>query len=183
MVPGQVTTSHWMTSKPETQAPKCDYSPNAVTNLFEVASRLQKASRRADTAIAGYMAIEMFESNFARYCWMRLLTISAEDCAGIVTQELKALHDAWLVLTDDGRRHKSRILLSRAVLIRCQTRKCRNADYLQNFVYDRSMVDAQELPSAIEKARAVTGPIKWDHLGSKWSLFRIFRPSHGASRR
>jgi|GEM_PF-4790271 len=71
-------------------------------NLFEVASCLQKAIRRGDTQLAGYMAIEMFESGFGSYCWKRLLTISAEDVAGIVTTEIKAMHDSWLVLADNG---------------------------------------------------------------------------------
>lgn len=122
-------------------------------NLFEVASCLQKAIRRSDTAIAGYMAIEMFESNFAKYCWKRLLTISAEDCADIVTQEIKSLYDSWLVLTDDGKKHKSRIFLSKAVLVLSKARKCRDADHLQNFVYDREMVDGTRLAAAIEEAR------------------------------
>ena len=99
------------------------------------------------------MAIEMFESNFTKYCWKRLLTISAEDCAGLITQEIKALHDAWLVLTDDGKKHKSRIFLSKAVIVLCQARKCRDADHLQNFVYDRQMIDAEGLVAAIEEAR------------------------------
>src|SRR5688572_25105589 len=64
---------------------------------MEVAPCLQKASRRGDTALAGYMAIEMSESGYATYCWKRLLIISAEDCAGLITQEIKALHDAWLL--------------------------------------------------------------------------------------
>ena len=122
-------------------------------SLLEVASCLQKAIRRADTSLAGYMAIEMFESGYARYCWKRLLTISAEDCAGIVTQEIKALHDAWLVLTDGGKLNRSRIFLSKAVIVLCQARKCRDADHLQNFVYDREMMDAKALVRAIAEAR------------------------------
>lgn len=121
--------------------------------MLEVASCLQKAIRRADTALAGYMAVELFESGFGRYCWKRLLTISAEDCAGLITQEVKALHDSWLVLTDNGEKHRSRIFLSKAVIILCQARKCRDADHLQNFVYDRRMIDAERLDAAIEEAR------------------------------
>jgi replication-associated recombination protein RarA len=122
-------------------------------NLFEVASCLQKAIRRGNTSLAGYMAIEMFESNYALYCWKRLLTISAEDVAGIVTQEIKALYDSWLVLTDSGKKQKSRIFISKAVIVLCQARKCRDADVLTNYVYDRQMVDARELEKAIEEAR------------------------------
>jgi len=122
-------------------------------NLFEVASCLQKAIRRGDTQLAGYMAIEMFENGFGSYCWKRLLTISAEDVAGIVTTEIKAMHDSWLVLADNGEKPKSRIFLSKAVIVLCQARKCRDADHLTNYVYDRQMIDAKRLLKAINEAR------------------------------
>jgi replication-associated recombination protein RarA len=120
---------------------------------MEVASCLQKAIRRGDTALAGYMAIEMFESGYALYCWKRLLTISAEDCSGLITQEIKSLHESWLICTNDGKLPKSRIFISKAVIVLCQSRKCRDADHLQNFVYDREMIDAQQLEAAIEESR------------------------------
>ena len=123
-------------------------------NMFEVASCLQKAIRRAETDLAGYMAIELFESGFAKYCWKRLLTISAEDCAGVITQEIKSLFDSWLVLTDNGEKQKSRIFISKAVIVLCQSRKSRDADHLTNYIYDRAMVDAQRLEAAIEEARS-----------------------------
>ena len=55
--------------------------------LGDVVSALQKTIRRGDARLAGYFAIEMFESNFAAYAWRRLLTISAEDCAGVITRK------------------------------------------------------------------------------------------------
>ena len=121
-------------------------------NLFEVASCLQKAIRRGDTALAGYMAIEMFESGFAGYCWKRLLTISAEDCAGIITQEVKALHDSFVLLNKDAKKLRSGIFISKAVIVLCQSRKSRDADHLQNFIYDREMLDAKKLLRAIDEA-------------------------------
>ena len=56
----------------------------------------------------------MFESHYAGYAWRRLLTISAEDCAGIITQEIKALFDSW-VLIDKQKRGKGRVFLAKAV--------------------------------------------------------------------
>ena len=44
--------------------------------LSEVVSAMQKAIRRGDARVAGYFAIEMFESGFDQYCWRRLLTVS-----------------------------------------------------------------------------------------------------------
>lgn len=122
-------------------------------NLFEVASCLQKAIRRGDVSIAGYMAIELFESGFAAYCWKRLLTISAEDCAGLITQEIKALHDSFTLLNADAAKPRARIFISKAVIVLCQARKCRDADHLQNFVYDREMLDAKALLASIAEAR------------------------------
>ena len=121
--------------------------------LFEVASCLQKAIRRGDTTLAGYMAIEMFESGFHNYLWKRLLTISAEDCAGIVTQEIKALHESFVLLNEGAKKPRSRIFISKAVIILCQSKKCRDADHLQNFIYDRELVDAKQLDAAIKEAR------------------------------
>jgi len=45
--------------------------------------------------LAGYWALELWASGFGQYVWRRLLTVSAEDCWGILTQEFKALHDSY----------------------------------------------------------------------------------------
>ena len=122
-------------------------------NLFEVISCLQKAIRRGNVALAGYMAIELFESGCATHCWKRLLTISAEDCSGIVTQEIKALHESYQLLNENAPKPRSRIFISKAVIVLCEARKSRDADHLQNYVYDREMIDARELVKSITEAR------------------------------
>ena len=60
-----------------------------------VSSAMQKAVRRGDAKLAGYWALELWASGFGQYVWRRLLTVSAEDCWGILTQEVKALHDSY----------------------------------------------------------------------------------------
>jgi hypothetical protein len=100
------------------------------------------------------MAIELFESGCANYCWKRLLTISAEDCAGIITQEIKSLHDSFILLNEGAKKPRSRIFISKAVIVLCQARKSRDADHLQNFVYDREMIDGRELLKSIDEARS-----------------------------
>ncbi len=60
-----------------------------------VFSAMQKAIRRGDAKLAGYWALELWASGFGQYVWRRLLTVSAEDCWGILTQEVKALHDSY----------------------------------------------------------------------------------------
>ena len=59
-------------------------------DFFEVSSAMQKAIRRADAAVAGYFALELWTSGYRDYVWKRLFTISAEDCYGVITKEIEA---------------------------------------------------------------------------------------------
>lgn len=107
-------------------------------DFYEVASALQKSIRRGDVKIAGYMALELFP-RYAEYCWKRLLTISAEDCYGIITKEIKALYDSFQVINKGkkGEALKGRVFISKAVLLLCECRHNRDADILSNYVYDK----------------------------------------------
>jgi replication-associated recombination protein RarA len=128
--------------------------------LSDVASALQKAVRRGDARLAGYFAIELFESGYAAYAWRRLLTISAEDCAGIVTQEIKALYDSWRVIhTAPTGKGRGRVFLGKAVVLLCLAAKSRDADHLTNLVYDPRAIDDAVVEGALAEARATTEPI------------------------
>ena len=107
-------------------------------DLSVVASAMQKAVRRGDARLAGYWALEMWHSGFGSYAWRRLLTISAEDCWGILTQEIRALHESYCIVNEGKavREHRGRIFLSKAVLLLAAAKKNRDADHLQNIVYD-----------------------------------------------
>lgn len=107
-------------------------------DFYEVASALQKSIRRGDVKLAGYMALELFP-RYAEYCWKRLLTISAEDCHGLITQEIKALYDSFWVVNKGkkGENLKGRIFISKAVIILCTCGHSRDADVLSNYVYDK----------------------------------------------
>jgi replication-associated recombination protein RarA len=100
---------------------------------------MQKAIRRGDAKLAGYWALELWESGFGKYCWKRLLTVSAEDCWGILTAEVKALHDAYQTVNEGlpAKQHRGRIFISKAVILLCLAKKSRDPDHLQNFVYDQ----------------------------------------------
>jgi replication-associated recombination protein RarA len=120
--------------------------------LLEVSSALQKSIRRADAASAGYWAIELFESGFQQYLWRRLLTISAEDCWGVITHEIEALSRSWAVI------HKQkpgggRIFAAKATILLCQARKCRDADHLTNLVYDGRALDDKKLEKQLDEVR------------------------------
>lgn len=126
--------------------------------LMEVASALQKAIRRGDAKLAGYWAIELFESGYQQYLWRRLLTISAEDCWGCITHEIDALFQAWKLI------HKQkpgggRIFAAKAAILLCHARKCRDADHLTNLVYDPQSVDGARLEAELNEARAHPEPI------------------------
>lgn len=106
-------------------------------NLFDVASALQKSIRRGDVRLAGYMAIELFP-RFSEYAWKRLLTISAEDCYGVITKEIMALYDAFHVINKGNKqKDKGRIFIAKAVILLCQTKHNRDSDILTNYVYDK----------------------------------------------
>jgi len=123
-------------------------------DFFEVASSMQKAIRRGDTRLAGYFALELFASGYYNYVWKRLLTISAEDCYGIITQEIKALYDSFLLINNvKSDKCKGRIFISKAVILLCLANKSRDADHLQNLVYDKSMdIKVAEIEKYFEEA-------------------------------
>ena len=122
-------------------------------DFFAAASAMQKGIRRNDPKIAGFFALELFHSGYPFYVWRRLLTVSAEDCYGsTITTEVFNLYRSF-VLINEGKSDddmKGRIFLSKAVLILCRSKKCRDADHLQNLVYDRDGLTDEELQSAIK---------------------------------
>lgn len=124
-------------------------------DFYEVASALQKSIRRADVKTAGYFALELFPK-YARYCWKRLLTISAEDCYGIVTKEIMALYDAFEVINKGKKADelKGRIFISKAVILLCEAKHNRDADLLSNYVYDKKYgIEDEELERIFEEVR------------------------------
>jgi len=108
--------------------------------FYEVASSLQKAIRRNDTKLAGYFAMELFASNYAFYAWRRLLTISAEDMHGsTITTEIYNLYRSYVLINETATKPRGRIFLSKAVIILCRADKNRDADHLQNLIYDKKI--------------------------------------------
>lgn len=124
-------------------------------DFYEVASALQKSIRRGDVKLAGYMALELFPK-YSEYCWKRLLTISAEDCYGVITKEIMALYEAFHVINHGKKANelKGRIFISKAVLLLCQTKHNRDADILSNYIYDKKYdISDTELEKLFEEVR------------------------------
>lgn len=134
---------------------KMAYQINTVRgyDFYECASALQKAIRRNRPDIAGFFAFELYHSGFAKYVWKRLLTISAEDCHGIITREILALKESWEYFnkaTPKSVRPKGRLFVSKAVLILCYVKKCRDADHLHSFIYDKRKIDESKFKEFLE---------------------------------
>jgi hypothetical protein len=122
-------------------------------SMLEVASALQKAIRRADARLAGYFAIELFESNYRDYVWRRLLTISAEDCWGVITHEVEALYRAWQAIDKaKPKQGAGRIFVAKATILLAEARKCRDADHLTNLIYDPQAVDEKAVEELLAEA-------------------------------
>jgi len=113
-------------------------------DFYEAASTLQKAIRRNDVKVAGFFALELWESGYRNYVWKRLFTISAEDLGGMITKEVDALYRGHELVNKNAKGPKGRIFVSKAVMLMCQWPKNRDADHLQNFVYDKYMGLSEE---------------------------------------
>jgi len=123
-----------------------DYPTKNGYSFDLVTSAMQKAIRRNLPAYAGWFALELYHSGYWKYVWKRLLTISAEDCGGVITQEIESLFKSFMFV-NEGKKDlpKGRIFISKAVLLLCAQPKNRDADHLQNFIYDRKILSDESV--------------------------------------
>lgn len=124
-------------------------------DFYLVSSSLQKAIRRGDVRSAGYFALELFPK-YSEYCWKRLLTVSAEDCYGVITKEIMALYEGFKVVNKgkSGDKLGGRIFISKAVILLCTQPHSRDADVLSNFVYDRKRgLTDEQIEAYMDEAR------------------------------
>ena len=99
-------------------------------SIFEMSSMIQKAIRRCDIPHAAYAAAELYPS-YRAMLWNRLLTVSAEDCYGIMTKEIMALCQADERVNGKKAADKSnQVFLAKAIILLCMARKSRDADYV-----------------------------------------------------
>ena len=114
-------------------------------SMYEMASMIQKAIRRSDIPHAAYAANELAEK-FRAYLWKRLLTVSAEDCYGIMTKEIVALQQADEYVNGKSRPGQTNdLFIAKAVVLLCMARKNRDADYVAcNFMWgDKPLTDQE----------------------------------------
>ncbi len=114
-------------------------------NMFEMSSMVQKAIRRCDIPHAAYAANEL-APKYRKYLWKRLMTVSAEDCYGIMTKEIVALEQAD-DFVNKGRKEgeTNDLFIAKAVILLCMARKNRDADYVAcNFMWgDKPLTDEE----------------------------------------
>ena len=130
--------------------------------FLEVSSSLQKAIRRNDVELAGYFGLELWHSGYRDYVWKRLYTISSEDCAGYVTQEIEALWQGHELVNKTAKKGKpkGRIFVSKAIILLCQCDKNRDPDHLQNYVYDKKInISDEKIEQYFDEVRIEKKPI------------------------
>jgi len=120
-------------------------------DFFAVTSAMQKAIRRGDEKIAGYFALELMHSGYYNYVWKRLLIISAEDCAGIITKEIWALKQAFDMAYDIKKRKGGGVCIAKAVILMCRQAKSRDADHLAVLVYLENNIDETDLKTRLDE--------------------------------
>lgn len=116
-------------------------------NMFDVSSMVQKSIRRGLANDALYAAHEMMY-RFRSYLWKRLLTVSAEDCNGVVTNHIYQLKKKDDVLNADE-------CISTAVCILVNAKKNRDADYFVcNLFNNKKRIDIEAQDSDYITARS-----------------------------
>ena len=114
-------------------------------DMFTMSSMIQKAIRRCDIPHAAYAANEL-SVKYRAYLWRRLLTVSAEDCYGIMTKEIVALQQADEIVNKNSKPGATNdLFIAKAVVLLCMARKNRDADYVAcNFMWnDEPLTDAE----------------------------------------
>lgn len=128
-------------------------------DFFECASALQKSIRRADIATAAFFAVELWASGYGNYVWKRLYTVSAEDCWGLITREVEALHRGYELVNRGSSEPKGRVFIGKCVILLCLCRKSRDADHLNNLVVDAMGYDDGRVTAALDDARRHPIPV------------------------
>jgi hypothetical protein len=128
-------------------------------DFFAISSLLQKSLRRGDVILAARACNELLPK-YGNYVWNRLLTVSAEDCAELVTGEVIALYLAWCKVSKDSNPNTKpaqrghRIFFQKAIVLLAKSKHSRDADELGQLVSDRmpkrvfekALAEAQAIP-------------------------------------
>ncbi len=126
-------------------------------NFFEVLSAFQKAIRRGDGKLAGYWALELYDSGFETHIWNRLRVIACEDIAEPVTREIEALKQSHDFVNKGKKKDEpgkpGRLMVAKATLLLAAAKKCRDADHLICLVYGDNTIPPETLLADLEAAK------------------------------
>ena len=120
-------------------------------NMFEMSSMIQKAIRRCDIPHAAYAATELYPG-YRTMLWNRLLTVSAEDCYGIMTKEIMVLLQADERVNGKKPAEKcNMVFLAKAIVLLCMARKSRDADYVAcNYLWGNRRLSDEEFLDLVD---------------------------------
>jgi replication-associated recombination protein RarA len=126
-------------------------------NFYEVLSAFQKAVRRGDGKLAGYGALELYDSGFESHVWNRLRIIACEDIAEPITREIEALKQSHDFVNKgkkkDEPKKPGRLMVAKATLLLAAAKKCRDADHLICLGYEDNTILAETLLADLEAAK------------------------------
>ena len=125
-------------------------------NFYEVLSAFQKAIRRGDGKLAGYWALELYDSGFESHVWNRMRIIACEDVADPISKEIEALkqsHDFVNKGKGKDEHRPGRLMVAKATLLLAAAKKCRDADHLICLVYEDNTIPAETLLADLEAAK------------------------------
>ena len=128
-------------------------------DFYEAASALQKGIRRNDVVTAAFFAVELWQSGYGNYVWKRLYTISAEDCWGLITREVDALHHGYELVNKGASEPKGRVFIGKCVILLCECYKSRDADHLNNLAVDMVAPDDARVLALLDDVRRNPIPV------------------------
>ena len=136
-------------------------------SMHEMSSMIQKAIRRSDIPHAAYAAAELYP-NYRTLLWNRLLTVSAEDCFGIMTKEIVALSEADSRVNGKKKAEEANmVFLAKAIILLCLARKNRDADYVAcNYLWGNPKLTDEEKLDLIDTTEV-------EHLLAEDKHFRV----------
>ena len=116
-------------------------------NMFDVSSMVQKSIRRGKITDALYAAHEMMY-RYRSYLWKRLLTVSAEDCNGLMTGKIAQLKEKDCISNKDE-------FVSSAVNLLVNASKNRDADYFVcNLFNNKNRLSIEDIYPSIISAKS-----------------------------
>lgn len=119
-------------------------------SFYEVTSAFQKSIRRGDEDQAMFWAVELYESNYAKYVWKRMLIMSSEDVGlgdSDVNARIWALFQSYNYLVSLRDAHlPEKLPFTQAVLQLVHAKKSRYVDLAITVYWEKVEREKYEIP-------------------------------------